>query len=77
MIYFSLLPESARWMISKGQYGQAEKLLRKIAKTNKRRFDEEAFQRMKADQEKVCHSCPTKNDHVIFHQFYLNVFPEI
>jgi hypothetical protein len=42
-------------MISKGQYVQAEKLLRKIAKTNKRPFDEAAFQRVKADQEKVCH----------------------
>jgi len=41
-------------MISKGQYEQAEKLLRKIARTNKKPFDEEAFHRMKADQEKVC-----------------------
>ncbi|CAF4697417.1 unnamed protein product [Rotaria sp. Silwood1] len=48
-----LVPESARWMISKGQYEQAEKLLRKIAKTNKRPFDEEAFQRMIVDQEKA------------------------
>ncbi len=52
-IIFSVLPESARWMISKGHYKQAEELLRKIAKTNKRTFDEEAFQQMKNEQEKV------------------------
>ncbi len=40
-------------MISKGHYEQAETLLRKIAKTNKRTFDEEAFQRLKNEQEKV------------------------
>jgi hypothetical protein len=40
-------------MISKGRYKQAEVLLRKIAKTNKRTFDEEAFQQLKNEQEKV------------------------
>ncbi|CAF3944130.1 unnamed protein product, partial [Adineta steineri] len=47
-----VIPESARWMISKGQYEEAEKELRKIAKTNNKPFNEEAFQRMIADQEK-------------------------
>ncbi|CAF4076424.1 unnamed protein product, partial [Rotaria sordida] len=47
-----LLPESTRWLLVKGQYQQVEKLLRKIAKTNKRTFDKEAFQRMKTEQEK-------------------------
>jgi len=40
-------------MISKGHYKQAEILLRKIAKTNRRTFDEEAFQQLKTEQEKV------------------------
>jgi len=40
-------------MISKGRYKQAERLLRKMAKTNKRTFDEEAFQQLKDEQEKV------------------------
>ncbi|CAF1464326.1 unnamed protein product, partial [Rotaria sordida] len=48
----NLLPESTRWLLVKGQYQQVEKLLRKIAKTNKRTFDKEAFQRMKTEQEK-------------------------
>jgi hypothetical protein len=52
--YFSILPESARWMMSKRHYIKAEKLLRQIAKTNKRSFDEEAFEQLKNEQEKVC-----------------------
>ena len=52
-IYGSVLPESARWMISKGKYDQAEALLRKIAKTNKRVFDEVAFQQLKDEQKRV------------------------
>ncbi|CAF1451803.1 unnamed protein product, partial [Didymodactylos carnosus] len=50
-LYFPL-PESVRWMLSKGQYQRAEKVLRKTARINERSFDEEAFQRMKAEQEK-------------------------
>ena len=40
-------------MISKGHYKQAERLLRKMAKTNKRTFDEERFQQLKDEQAKV------------------------
>jgi hypothetical protein len=43
-------------MISKGHYKQAEELLRKIAKTNKRTFDEEAFQQLKNEHEEVNNS---------------------
>ncbi|CAF1507703.1 unnamed protein product [Adineta ricciae] len=50
--FYFLLPESARWMISKGRYKQAEKLLRKIATTNKKPFDEEAFERLIQEQKK-------------------------
>lgn len=42
-------------MISKGHFQQAEVLLRKIAKTNKKTFDEQAFQQLKDEQEKVNH----------------------
>ncbi len=52
-IYSSILPESARWMMSKRHYIKAEKLLRQIAKTNKRSFDNEAFEELKTEQEKV------------------------
>ncbi|CAF1160979.1 unnamed protein product [Adineta steineri] len=49
--FYFVLPESARWMISKGHYKQAELLLRKIAKTNNRTFDEEAFQQLIDEQQ--------------------------
>jgi hypothetical protein len=50
---FSVLPESARWMISKGYYARAEQLLRQMAETNRRPFDAEAFAQLKQTQEKV------------------------
>ncbi|CAF4680516.1 unnamed protein product [Rotaria sp. Silwood1] len=58
MFFHFILPESARWMMSKEHYKKAEKLLRHIAKTNKRPFDEEAFKRLKNEQEKniLCQS---------------------
>jgi hypothetical protein len=40
-------------MMSKRHYTKAEKLLRQIAKTNKRSFDNEAFEELKTEQEKV------------------------
>ena len=52
-VYYSVLPESARWMISKRRYKQAEELLRKMATINDRAFDEDAFQQLKNEQEKV------------------------
>ncbi|CAF4660479.1 unnamed protein product, partial [Rotaria sp. Silwood2] len=50
--FYFVLPESARWMISKRHYKKAENLLRKIAETNKRTFDEEMFQQLINTQEK-------------------------
>jgi hypothetical protein len=40
-------------MMSESHYTEAEKLLRRIAKTNKRPFNEEAFQQLKNEQKKV------------------------
>jgi hypothetical protein len=62
----SVLPESARWMISKGHYKQAEILLRKMAKTNRRTFDEEAFQQLKTEQEKVNNINYLPTDQLLF-----------
>ena len=39
-----LLPESCRWLISKGEKEKTVKILRRIAKTNKKDVPEEVFQ---------------------------------
>ena len=49
----SVLPESPRWLISKGRFTDAEKVLRQIATTNKTTFDPVAYERLKEEQEKV------------------------
>ena len=40
---FSLLAESPRWLISKGRLTDADKVIRKIAKVNKKDLPEEFF----------------------------------
>lgn len=50
---FSVLPESPRWLISKGHYDQAEKILRQIAKRNNNSFDSIAYQRLVTEEKKV------------------------
>ena len=52
-VWFSVLPESPRWFISKGRFADAEKILRRIAVDNKRNFDQDAFEKLKQEQEKV------------------------
>ena len=49
----SILPESARWLISKGRFDEVEKILRRIAMVNRQCFDSDAFERLKETQQKV------------------------
>ncbi len=49
----SILPESPRWLISKGRFDEGEKVLRNIAKINNRVFDSNAFEKVKQEQIKV------------------------
>jgi adenylate kinase len=51
---FSILPESPRWLVSKGRFDDAEKILRRVAVDNQRNFDQEAYQKVKEEQERVC-----------------------
>ena len=53
MFFFSILPESPRWLISVGQYDRAETILRQIAKTNEKTFDENLYERFVAEEKKV------------------------
>ena len=45
-----LLPESCRWLISKGQTEKTVKILKRIARTNKKDVPEEVYQSV----EKLC-----------------------
>jgi hypothetical protein len=53
LFLISVLPESSRWLVSKGRYDEAEKILRQIAKTNKMDFDSVSYQRLVAEEKKV------------------------
>ncbi|CAF0837598.1 unnamed protein product [Rotaria sordida] len=52
IFFYFILPESPRWLVSKGRFDDAEKVLRYIALKNKRDFDQSAFEQMKEEQEK-------------------------
>ncbi|CAF3703981.1 unnamed protein product [Rotaria socialis] len=52
IFFYFILPESPRWLVSKGRFDEAKTVLRQIATKNKRDFNEDAFQQMKDEQEK-------------------------
>ncbi|CAF3399488.1 unnamed protein product [Rotaria sp. Silwood1] len=52
LFFYFILPESPRWLISKGYYDEAEKILRRIAKTNKNSFDSIAYQHLVTEERK-------------------------
>ncbi|CAF4415807.1 unnamed protein product, partial [Adineta steineri] len=53
MFFYFILPESPRWLVSRGRFDDAEKVLRKIAVDNKRDFDPNKYQQLKEEQQKV------------------------
>jgi hypothetical protein len=54
--WFSILPESPRWLVSKGHYEHAERIFRRIAKTNKTYFDSAAYERFVKEDKMVIKS---------------------
>ncbi|KAI5633330.1 sugar transporter domain-containing protein [Phthorimaea operculella] len=46
--YFWILSESVRWLMSKGRYEEAEKILKKVAKTNNKELSEKSLESFRA-----------------------------
>ncbi|CAF0816976.1 unnamed protein product [Adineta ricciae] len=52
LFFYLILPESPRWLLSKGHYEHAERILRRIASQNKRHFDPDAYERLVVGERK-------------------------
>ncbi|CAF2673341.1 unnamed protein product [Rotaria sp. Silwood2] len=50
MLFYFILPESPRWLISKGRFDEGEKILRNIAKINNCVFNSDAYKKLKDEQ---------------------------
>ncbi|XP_071800669.1 organic cation transporter protein-like isoform X2 [Asterias amurensis] len=52
-LYIPILPESARWLINRGRHKEAEKIIRKVAKVNKKELPDVLFEDDEIDELKV------------------------
>ncbi|KAK4883416.1 hypothetical protein RN001_006735 [Aquatica leii] len=46
IFYYWLIPESARWLLTKGRFGEIKHMLEHIAETNKKTISEESFKKL-------------------------------
>ena len=51
----SFLAESARWLISRGEHKKAEKIIRRVAKVNKRQLPSVLFGEKELEKHDVSH----------------------
>ncbi|CAH0399955.1 unnamed protein product [Chilo suppressalis] len=49
--YFWILSESVRWLMSKGRYEESEKILKKVAKWNKKELSDKSLEALRASAE--------------------------
>lgn len=46
LFYYWLIPESARWLLTKGRFGEVKHMLEHIAETNKKTISENSFKKL-------------------------------
>ena len=49
------MTESPRWLISKGHFKKAEKVIRKVARVNKKDLSDDFFDNMQLEKQNVIH----------------------